>query len=38
MGELAEVQKGTTALPVKSFASIKPFTGHAAIPHHMGSR
>lgn len=34
--ELAEVQKGITVLSVKSFASINPFTGHAAIPHQIG--
>ena len=34
--ELDEVQKGTTVLPVKSFAVIKPLTGQAAMPHQMG--
>ena len=34
--ELADVQKGITVFPVKSFASIKPSTGQAAIPHQMG--
>ena len=34
--ELADVQNGITVFPVKSFASIKVFTGHAAIPHHTG--
>ena len=34
--ELDEVQNGITVLPLKSLASIKPFTGQAAIPHQMG--
>ena len=34
--ELEEVQKGITVFPVKSLASTKPSTSHAAIPHQMG--
>ena len=36
MPELEEVQNGMTVFPAKSFAFIKPSTGHAAIPHQMG--
>ena len=35
--ELEEVQKGITVFPVKSLASTKPSTGHAAIPHQIGN-
>ena len=34
--EEEEVAKGMTVFPVKSLASTKAFTGHAAFPHHMG--
>lgn len=36
MPDEEDVQKGITVFPVKSFASTKVFTGHAAMPHQIG--